>query len=293
MDSPRPYIRRAAPSYTLLLPCLLHVRTRVTKSASRLMARGPPLVYQIVVRNTDMQRGALLPALLVGPAPGCSGNANMHGLLLPLQLAEHPWHAGISTPPPVAVFAYHILHGLLVRLIIRPNFFDRPIHIVLGIHKCKTPPRSCCCRTSLHGPSQKSKRDEILEQQRIQSEQLRIQSEQKDVQIGRQRIQIGQLRGQLGKEGGGRITYHGNTHSPPSANSIPARRRKRDLRKDPAGYKRPGRRPEQGRVQHGGRPSPAAHHAPGACGGCGRGGPGAGRRHPARARGGDRPPRGV
>ncbi len=53
---------------------------------------------------------------------------------------------------------------MLVGFGIRSDFFDHQIHIVLGIHKCKTPPRSGCCGTSLHGTSQKSKRDEILEQ---------------------------------------------------------------------------------------------------------------------------------
>ncbi len=90
------------------------------------------------------------------------------------------------------------------------------------------PPRSGCCGTSLHGPSEARRRDEILEQQRIQIEQ--------------QRIQIEQLGEQLDKWSG-RITYYENPHSPPSANSIPARQRKRDLRKDPADYEKPGRKP--------------------------------------------------
>ncbi|MCE2498339.1 MAG: hypothetical protein J4F28_05005, partial [Nitrosopumilaceae archaeon] len=92
------------------------------------------------------------------------------------------------------------------------------------------------------------KRDGALErveaqnaQLRVQIEQLRVQIEQLRVQIEQKDIQIEQLKGQPDK-GGGRITYYENPHSPPSANSIPARQRKKASRKDPAAHKKPGQK---------------------------------------------------
>ena len=61
-------------------------------------------------------------------------------------------------------------------------------------------------------------------------------------QLGAQNEQLG---AQLGR-GGGRIACYENPHSPPSANSMPERRKKRASGKDPADYKRPGRRPGHG-----------------------------------------------
>ena len=108
------------------------------------------------------------------------------------------------------------------------------------------------------------KRDGALERAEAQNEQLRMQIEQLS-------IQNEQLREQLSREGG-RITYYENPHSPPSANSIPARQRKKASRKDPAAHKKPGRRPGHRGASHNRKSSAAIHHAPAACGGCGGGG---------------------
>ncbi|MDE0526669.1 MAG: hypothetical protein OXI27_08780 [Thaumarchaeota archaeon] len=89
------------------------------------------------------------------------------------------------------------------------------------------------------------KRDAALEQLKVQNEQLRIEIEQL-------KVQNEQLRGQLDK-GGGRISYYENPHSPPSANSIPERQKKKASRKDPADYKKPGRRPGHRGISHGRR----------------------------------------
>ena len=113
------------------------------------------------------------------------------------------------------------------------------------------------------------KRDAALEQLRVQNEQLRIEVEQL-------KVQNEQLRGQLDK-GGGRISYYENPHSPPSANSIPERQKKKASRKDPADYKKPGRRPGHRGVSHGRRSQSTIHHVPGECRGCGSGRLGAGR----------------
>ena len=58
---------------------------------------------------------------------------------------------------------------------------------------------------------------------------------------------------------------------------MPERRKKRAPEKDPADYKKPGRRPGHGGVPRGRRSQSTVHHVPDACGGCGGGGPGAGR----------------
>ena len=78
------------------------------------------------------------------------------------------------------------------------------------------------------------KRDAALERQSMQNERLRMQ-------IGQLRMQNGQLGAQPGG-GGGRIACCENPHGPPSANSMPERRKKRAPGRDPADYKKPGRR---------------------------------------------------
>ena len=107
-----------------------------------------------------------------------------------------------------------------------------------------------------------------IEQMNIQIEQQNTQIEQKRIQIEQKRIQIEQLKRQLDKRGG-RIAHYENLHRLPSANSMPARWRKRFSRSDPAEYEKPGQRPGHKVFSHGRGPSLTIHHMPEACATCG------------------------